>query len=111
MRQTRVAAILYISSHSRRQITLPLPVTERGPSQSRTPYAECEVGRFILNAGILLVIVGLLVLGAERLGIRLGRLPGDIRIEGRHGGFYFPIVTCLLLSALLSAIAWLFRSR
>ncbi|HWE51415.1 MAG TPA: DUF2905 domain-containing protein [Bryobacteraceae bacterium] len=69
------------------------------------------MGRLILNAGILLVIVGLIVIVGERAGIRLGRLPGDIRIEGRRGGFYFPIVTCLILSAVISAIAWLFRSR
>lgn len=67
------------------------------------------MGRLIINAGIVLVVVGLMVVLGERMGIRLGRLPGDIRIGGRRGGFYFPIVTCLLLSAILSAIAWLFR--
>lgn len=72
---------------------------------------ETEMGRLIINAGISLIVIGVIVFGAERLGIRLGRLPGDIRIEGRRGGFYFPIVTCLLLSAVLSAIVWLFRSR
>jgi len=67
------------------------------------------MGRFLLSAGIALVAIGLAVMLAERLGIRLGRLPGDIRIEGRRGAFYFPVVTCLLLSAVLSAITWLFR--
>jgi hypothetical protein len=51
-----------------------------------------------------------IVLG-ERLGIRLGRLPGDIRIEGRRGGFYFPIVTCLVISVVISLISWLFSRR
>jgi hypothetical protein len=69
------------------------------------------MGRLLISAGILLVIVGVLVVLGERLGIRLGRLPGDIRIEGRHGGFYFPIVTCLLVSAVLSLIAWLVSRR
>jgi len=69
------------------------------------------MGRYIINAGILLVIVGLVIMLGERVGIRLGRLPGDIRIEGRRGGFYFPIVTCLLISAVLSLVAWLFRGR
>jgi hypothetical protein len=41
----------------------------------------------------------------------MGRLPGDIRIEGRRGGFYFPIVTCLLISAVLSIAVWLFSRR
>jgi hypothetical protein len=39
----------------------------------------------------------------------LGRLPGDIRIETENGMFYFPIVTCLIISVVLSLILWLFR--
>jgi hypothetical protein len=69
------------------------------------------MGRLLINAGILLVVVGLVILLGERVGIRLGRLPGDIRIEGRRSGFYFPIVTCLLVSAVLSLAAWLFSRR
>jgi hypothetical protein len=69
------------------------------------------MGRLLINAGILLVIVGLVIILGDRLGIHLGRLPGDIRIEGRRGGFYFPIVTCLLVSAILSAAAWFFSRR
>jgi len=69
------------------------------------------MGRLFINAGILLVIVGLVIILGDRAGIHLGRLPGDIRIEGRRGGFYFPIVTCLLVSAILSAIAWPFSRR
>lgn len=60
---------------------------------------------------MLLVIVGLLVVLGERVGIRLGHLPGDIRIEGRHGSFYFPITTCVLISVVLSLIAWLVGRR
>jgi hypothetical protein len=69
------------------------------------------MGRLFINAGILLVIVGLVIVLGNGIGIHLGRLPGDIRIEGRRGGFYFPIVTCLLLSAILSAVAWFFSCR
>ncbi len=69
------------------------------------------MGRLFINAGILLVIVGLVIVLGDRIGIHLGRLPGDIRIEGRRGGFYFPIVTCLLVSAILSAVAWFFSRR
>ena len=69
------------------------------------------MGRLLINLGILLVIVGLVIVLGERAGIRLGRLPGDIRIEGRRGGFYFPIVTCLLISLVLSLVAWLFGRR
>jgi hypothetical protein len=69
------------------------------------------VGRLLIGAGILLVIAGLLIVAGDRLGIHLGRLPGDIRIEGRRGGFYFPIVTCLLISVILSIVSWLFTRR
>jgi hypothetical protein len=55
--------------------------------------------------------LGVLVSLGDKLPIKLGRLPGDIRIEGKSGGFYFPVVTCLLLSATLSLIMWLFGKR
>ncbi len=69
------------------------------------------MGRLFIHAGILLVVVGLLIVLGDRMGIHPGRLPGDIRIAGRRGGFYFPIVTCLLASAILWAAAWFFSRR
>ena len=69
------------------------------------------MGRTLIIAGALLIAVGLLVTLGDKLPIKLGRLPGDIRIEGKNGGFYFPIVTCLLLSAVLSLLMWLFGKR
>ena len=63
------------------------------------------MNRFLIVAGVLLVAVGLLWPLLSRLG--LGRLPGDIAIRGEHGGFYFPIVTCILVSLVLSLIFWL----
>jgi hypothetical protein len=70
-----------------------------------------RMARLLISTGILLVAAGLAVILAEKMGVRLGRLPGDIHIEGRRGGFYFPIVTCLLVSALLTLISWLFGRR
>ncbi|MES1262135.1 MAG: DUF2905 domain-containing protein [Acidobacteriota bacterium] len=69
------------------------------------------MGRFLIGAGLLLVVAGVVAILAERAGIHLGRLPGDIRIAGKRGSFYFPVVTCILISAILSLISWLFRSR
>ena len=68
-----------------------------------------ELGRVLLIVGILLVVVG----GLAVLGIRLpfGRLPGDIAIEGERGGFYFPIVTMLVISIVLSILLNLFVRR
>ena len=63
------------------------------------------MNRFLILAGLGLVAVGLLWPHLTRLG--LGRLPGDIAIRGEHGGFYFPIVTCLIISLVLSLLFWL----
>jgi hypothetical protein len=63
--------------------------------------------RALIVAGIALVIIGLAWPWIARLGF--GRLPGDIRIEGENGGFYFPIVTCLIISAVLSLVLWFLR--
>ena len=63
------------------------------------------MSRLLVTFGIILVAAGLLWPYLARLG--LGRLPGDITIRGEHGGFYFPIVTCMLISLLISAIFWL----
>ena len=70
-----------------------------------------SAGRTIVILGLVLVGVGLLVLLGERLGFRLGRLPGDIRIRGKNSVFYFPLATCALLSVLLSLVIWLFNRR
>ena len=63
------------------------------------------MGRLLITAGLVLVAAGLLWPVLSRLG--LGRLPGDIAIRGEHGGFYFPIVTCIVISLVLSLIFWL----
>jgi uncharacterized membrane protein len=63
------------------------------------------MSRFLITAGVLLVVAGLAWPLLSRLN--LGRLPGDIVIRGEHGGFYFPIVTCILVSLVLSLIFWL----
>jgi hypothetical protein len=63
------------------------------------------MGRLLVIAGIVLVAAGLLWPYLTRLG--LGRLPGDIAVQGEHGGFYFPIVTCIVVSVALSLIFWL----
>jgi hypothetical protein len=66
-----------------------------------------ELGRLLLIAGIALVVVGGFFVLGGRLPFRLGRLPGDIAYEGRNGSFYFPIVTCIVLSVALTLILWI----
>lgn len=66
-----------------------------------------ELGKSLLVIGVLVAIVGGLLLSAGKLPFRLGRLPGDIAITGKNGsGFYFPVVTCILLSVLLTLVMW-----
>ncbi len=71
-----------------------------------------SLGWLLLALGGLFLLLGGLVLLAGRLPF-LGRLPGDIRIEREGFTFYFPLVTCLLLSLLLTVLAnvilWLWR--
>lgn len=74
-----------------------------------------EIGRALLLFGLVLSVAGLLFLFGDRLPFRLGtllgRLPGDIVWKGEHSTFYFPVVTCLLLSALLSLVFWFLGRR
>lgn len=59
----------------------------------------------LIFIGLLIAAVGLAWLVLPNIPW-LGRLPGDIRWEGEHGSFYFPIVTCLVLSFVLSLALW-----
>lgn len=68
-------------------------------------------GRVLIVSGLVLLALGVLISFGERLPIRLGRLPGDIVIRGKNTAFYFPIVTSLLLSVVLSLILWIFNRR
>ena len=68
-------------------------------------------GRTLIIIGLFVLALGLIVSIGERLPIRLGRLPGDIVICGKHSVFYFPIVTSLLISVILSVVLWLFSRR
>jgi hypothetical protein len=65
------------------------------------------MSRFLVILGLVIVAIGLACPWLSRLG--LGRLPGDIVIEREGFSFYFPIVTSLLLSLVLSLILWLLR--
>jgi hypothetical protein len=66
-----------------------------------------ELGRALLMLGGLLILVGAFFYFGGKLPFRPGRLPGDVVHEGQHTAFYFPIVTCLLLSVGLSLLFWL----
>jgi uncharacterized protein YybS (DUF2232 family) len=67
-----------------------------------------EFGKFLVIVGVVIVVVGLLLWSGVGKSW-LGRLPGDIHYTKGNFSFHFPIVTCLLLSLVLTFILWLFR--
>ena len=68
-----------------------------------------SVGRTLIILGVAMVVVGVLVTLGERLPMRLGRLPGDIVYRGKNTVFYFPWVTSLVVSVVLSLLVWFLR--
>jgi hypothetical protein len=66
-----------------------------------------QLGRLLLSVGAMLMLIGALFYLGPKLPFRLGRLPGDIIHRGEHGTFYFPLVSCLVISVAISLILWL----
>jgi len=70
-----------------------------------------NLGRALIFAGFVLVGLGLAVLLLNRMNFPVGRLPGDILWRGKSTTFYFPWVTCLVLSIVVSLVLWLLSRR
>lgn len=67
-----------------------------------------DIGKLLIILGGALVVVGILFMIGSRFSFfSLGHLPGDIRYKGKNSTFYFPLTTCLLLSAVVTLIMWL----
>lgn len=66
-----------------------------------------EAGKLLMVFGVALVAAGVFLAVGGKLPGRLGRLPGDIVIRRDHSTFYFPLVTCLVLSVVVSLLLWL----
>jgi len=65
------------------------------------------MSRTIIITGVVIVLIGVLWPWIQKMN--LGRLPGDILIEKENGSFYFPVVTSLIISVILSFLFWIFR--
>jgi len=63
-----------------------------------------SISRYLMLGGIILFLIGGGAYLATKFGIPFGRLPGDIRIEGENGSFYFPITTSILVSVVLTIV-------
>jgi hypothetical protein len=65
-------------------------------------------GKLLVFAGAALIVIGvLLITGSKVSFFGLGRLPGDIHYKGRNVSFYFPLVSCLIVSVLVTLVFWL----
>jgi hypothetical protein len=67
-----------------------------------------ELGKLLLAVGVILAFAGIAMMLGVKLPFRLGHLPGDISYHGRNGSsFYFPVVTCIVVSVALTLIFWI----
>jgi hypothetical protein len=68
-----------------------------------------EVGKLVVLVGVFVVIAGVILWRFPSLFNWVGKLPGDISIQKENFSLYFPVVTCLLVSILVTLLSWLFR--
>ena len=61
-----------------------------------------NIARYMIIGGVILILIGGGIYLAARMGLPLGRLPGDVRIEGENGTFYLPLATSILVSVVLT---------
>lgn len=67
-----------------------------------------DIGKMLILLGMGAIVLGLVVMVLSRF-INLGSMPGDIFIQGEHGSFYFPVVSCIVISVVLSILMNLFH--
>jgi hypothetical protein len=72
-------------------------------------YLMQEVGRFVVIIGLLLVVDGVILWRFPSLLSWMGKLPGDISVQKGSFSFYFPVVTCIVVSLVVTLLSWLFR--
>jgi Protein of unknown function (DUF2905) len=68
-----------------------------------------EIGRLVAVIGLVLVIAGVILWRFPSLFGWVGKLPGDISVQKGNLSLYFPIVTCVLVSIVITLLGWLFR--
>lgn len=66
-----------------------------------------DLGRLLISLGLLIAAIGVAILLAGKMGLPLGRLPGDFAWRGKHTTVYFPLATCIIVSVVLSLIFWI----
>jgi Protein of unknown function (DUF2905) len=66
-----------------------------------------ELGKILVGVGLVIALAGVVLIVAARVGLPLGRLPGDVAYKGKHVSFYFPLGTSILISVVLSVLLYL----
>lgn len=69
------------------------------------------MGKALIAAGLVMVLIGLFLLVGDRLPFKPGQLPGDFMWRNRNTTVYFPLATCLILSLIASLICWLIQRK
>jgi len=65
-----------------------------------------DLGRMLVLLGGLLLVLGLVLMLAGKVNLPIGRLPGDIAVRGKNTTFYFPLMTSIVLSVILTLVLW-----
>jgi len=65
-----------------------------------------ELGKFLVVAGVVAIIAGVTLIGLGRMGVPLGKLPGDVVYRGKNTTVYFPLATSIILSVVLSLVVY-----
>jgi hypothetical protein len=68
-----------------------------------------DLGRTLVFVGGLLLVLGLMLILAGKINLPIGRLPGDIVVRGKNSTFYFPLMTSIVLSVILSLVLWVVK--
>ena len=68
-----------------------------------------DLGKLLIYIGLFMIAAGIMVTLFQKMGIQLGKLPGDIVYKKGNTTVYFPIVTSILISILVTVILWIFR--
>jgi hypothetical protein len=66
-----------------------------------------DLGKLLVGVGLVIALAGVVLLVAGRVGLPLGRLPGDMAYKGKHVSVYFPLGTSILISVVLSVVLYL----
>jgi hypothetical protein len=72
---------------------------------ARMELGPLQIGKWLIAAGVVIVMLGVLVIMLGKIG--LFKLPGDLQFGGKNWHIYFPIVSCILISIILTLILWL----